>query len=389
MNVVIAAGIYPPDVGGPATYAESLAAYLSHTGQKVQVICYSDTEGDAHDATTRVFRIRRNIKFLTFVRYCIKLNQLVDTDSVVYAQGPVAGGMQALLISKIRSTPYMVKVTGDYAWEQAAHRYAYGKTIEAFQHEHKLPMMIRGIRFFQRLVVRHAETVIVPSKYLQEIVSGWKADEKKIQVIRNAVSVRNASADDREKYRQSFAFKGFTILSGGRLVPWKGFDGLIKAFSGLHAQYPSASLVIVGDGPERSSLEELIQHNHLEQCVVLAGKQSAAMMNQYYEAADMFMLNSSYEGLSHMLLEAQSHSLPCAASLVGGNAECIVDGETGLLFPHNDIEKIKDSMEFYLNHADKRKAFAEKARQQLESWTTTMMFAKTGEVVQSALHTTL
>ena len=71
---------------------------------------------------------------------------------------------------------------------------------------------------------------------------------------------------------------------------------------------------------------------------------TAEQMVEYFQAVDGFILNSGYEGLSHVLLEALSFGLPTAASNVGGNPEVIMANKTGVLFDYNELESINSAV---------------------------------------------
>src|SRR3989344_6112664 len=118
MHLLIAAGIFPPDIGGPATYAERLASGLARKGHSVRVVCYSSTMDD-EPRPYRVIRIkRRSLKGITFFNYLAQLLWHAVWADCVYAQGPVAGGFQSLIAHVLTRKLYFVNVTGVYAREQ-------------------------------------------------------------------------------------------------------------------------------------------------------------------------------------------------------------------------------------------------------------------------------
>jgi glycosyltransferase involved in cell wall biosynthesis len=384
MKILLAAGIYPPDVGGPATYTRLLASYLVSQGHQVVVICYSDTEGTSSSDGIIVHRVSRHAaKIVTFFRYVRVLWRESDSSAILYAQGPIAGGLQSFLVHWFKRLSYSVKITGDYAWEQATHRFHNTDSIDVFQKRDNQVLQIKILRFLQRLVVRNARTVIVPSEYLKTIVEGWIDTCDTVKVVRNAVQIMHHDHYERAAFRTALGFTSFTVLSGGRLVPWKGLQTLIRAFASIVSTHTDVRLVIVGDGPLRSHLAVLIDELHLADVITLAGTQSRDMMVKYYTAADMFILNSSYEGLSHMLLEAQSHGVPCAASNVGGNPECITHMDTGQLFTFDDQDSICASIEYVITHQIEARDYALRAQDRLRSWTFDMMLQATERILGS------
>ena len=122
------------------------------------------------------------------------------------------------------------------------------------------------------------------------------------------------------------------IGSVGRLAHVKGYDRLIHAFAQLAT--PSASLILVGEGPEREALEALAASLGIAARVIFAGYQSEPGL--YLGAMDLFVLPSRSEGVSLSLLEAMAAGVPVAATDVGANREVLDDGRCGLLLPDDE-----------------------------------------------------
>ena len=184
----------------------------------------------------------------------------------------------------------------------------------------------------------------MPSKYLAGIVKGWGVPEVKIKVIYNGVDFK-PSGLLREEARNKVGIHGNIILSVGRLVPWKGFRMLIKMMPRLLELKQFSRLVIIGDGPDKKPLESMVKNMDLGQKVFLVGKKSKDELAVYLAAADIFILNSGYEGFSHQILEAMTCGVPVIASAAGGNKEVVIQGENGFLVRYNDefnlVEAIK------------------------------------------------
>ena len=113
----------------------------------------------------------------------------------------------------------------------------------------------------------------------------------------------------------------------GRLVPWKRVDRILEAI----VQIRNMGLVIVGDGPERERLERMAWGLGLNDRVYFAGSRSKPETLSLMAACDLFVLNSIYEGLPHVVLEAMSLGLPVVATSVGGTPEVVQHGKNGIL----------------------------------------------------------
>jgi sugar transferase (PEP-CTERM/EpsH1 system associated) len=124
---------------------------------------------------------------------------------------------------------------------------------------------------------------------------------------------------------------GFHVGCVARLAAVKDHGTLLDAFARFRSARPDAHLTLVGDGPERACLEERAARLDLGRAVTFAG--ARADVARILAAFDVFAISSLSEGLSLTLLEAASAGLAVVATRVGGNAEVVVDGETGLLVP--------------------------------------------------------
>lgn len=276
MRLIIATGIYPPDIGGPATYSKGIAGELGRRGWYVKIITYADK---IHPLTRgEVIRIsrKRNVVMRYFL-YTRELTKLAKKADLIYAQGPVSEGLPAYLASKITGKKYVLKVVGDPAWERFLSRKQENKKtkkqekaeninsedgkfvdLEKFQGMRGLPLKIKILRWIERLVSKNAEKIITPSEYLKKIVMMWGADFEKIQVIYNSIDdTKDEISVNKEEIRN---LGGDIILSAGRLAPWKGFGVLIDIMPKLLAVNPNFKLVIVGDGPEYGNLVSSIKY---------------------------------------------------------------------------------------------------------------------------------
>lgn len=123
------------------------------------------------------------------------------------------------------------------------------------------------------------------------------------------------------------------VIFTGRLHPQKNLDVLLDVWPEVHSK-TGAALLLVGDGPERSRLEERVAASGLAERVVFTG--AVADPAEHLRAASVFALPSVAEGMSNSLLEAMATGLPCLASTIGGNTDLIEHQRTGLLIDPQD-----------------------------------------------------
>jgi glycosyltransferase involved in cell wall biosynthesis len=150
------------------------------------------------------------------------------------------------------------------------------------------------------------------------------------------------------------------IIWTGRLDPVKGFEEMLAAFSLVRRDRP-ARLVLVGDGPYRSTLEGLIRDNNLSSYVVLTGQRNdvPALLN----SADLFLFCSRTEGLPNALLEAMAAALPIVATNVPGCRDLIKPGETGILVRPGSPEAIAQGIRLVLDDPARGRSCGQRARE--------------------------
>lgn len=332
MRVLIATPLYPPELGGPATYSRALEEGLPTRGVEVTLVKFGD--------------VKHLPKGIRHALYFWRVLMAGRTADVILALDAVSVGFPTMLASKVLRKPYIVKIVGDYAWEQGRSRAKMWLPLDEFVHTKDLPPLVHFLRLVQKNVVLAAQKIIVPSQYLQTIVSAWGVPEERITVIYNAVP-EEQNGDVPETLKEK---KPQRIVSAGRLVPWKGMHGLISAMVHVLEKYPHAELVLVGDGPDKASLERFARARLGEGNVLFTGALTHPQTLAVIASADVFVLNSTYEGLSHILIEAMSRARPIIATNTGGNPELIQDKKTGLLIPVGDPEILGKKIVDLLKH---------------------------------------
>ncbi len=350
-KILIATGIYPPDIGGPATYSKLLADELPKHGIEVMVLTFG--------------AVRHLPKVIRHLAYFFKtLSQGREVD-IIYAQDPVSVGLPALWAARLLRKRFLLRLGGDYAWEQGVARFGVKDTLDEFVKKYDVyPLSVRMLKKIQTYVAQHAETVIVPSRYLASIVQVW-GRKINVKVIHNAFSLNSVSdsntytsytltlvPESKDELRKKLNFQGKVILSAGRFVPWKGFDMLIEIMPDLRREVPDAFLYIVGEGPEQPFLKTLVEKHNASEYIHFLGTLPRITLLQYIKASDVFALNTGYEGLSHQLIEAMSLHTPVVTTNIPGNKELIRDGISGILLSYNDKKAFTDTLIRVLSEFD-------------------------------------
>ena len=142
------------------------------------------------------------------------------------------------------------------------------------------------------------------------------------------------------------------ILCVGRLVSSKGQRILIEAVARLRKAGHDVKLQLVGDGPDRADLEELVRELDLSQAVAFAGIVNQDNIGAYYRDADIFALASFAEGIPVVLMEAMAMEIPCVATRITGIPELIEDGVSGLLVAPSDVDGLAAAIERLIASAE-------------------------------------
>lgn len=322
MKILIITGIFPPDIGGPATYVPQIAEALSGRGHQITVVALSDRLD--HEDTVYPFGVirlpRKEFKLWRWLHTVVKLIQLGRKADLLFVNGLA---MEAALANLVLRKPMVQKVVGDLAWERATNLSWVKDNFEEFQKK-RYGLKVEALKALRGWWTRRADRVIVPSQYLARWVAHWGVPEERIVVIYNAVEPIDGLKPLPIPLKTPV--KAITV---GRLVLWKRIDKLLEALS----QVPELGLAVVGDGPERSRLGVLAKRLGVSERVYFAGSRSKLETLRLMAACDFFVLNSTYEGLPHVVLEAMALGLPVVATAVGGTPEIVKDGETGILVP--------------------------------------------------------
>ncbi|MCH6236518.1 glycosyltransferase [Cognataquiflexum rubidum] len=201
-------------------------------------------------------------------------------------------------------------------------------------------------RLIFRLTFNLAHQVIGISEAVkQRIVDLGEVNGDKVRVVYNPVAIKEGVGRSYSSRNiKSVITKSFVLVTTGRLVQIKNQDLLIKVFSRLIINNPDKKLElwIVGEGPERESLQATIQDLGVVDKVMLYGYQENVF--PYLNQADAFILPSFSEGFSISLVEAMSSGLPCIATKIGGPSEIITSG-TGYLIDPKDSNDILDKIQ--------------------------------------------
>jgi glycosyltransferase involved in cell wall biosynthesis len=334
VKVVVVSGIWPPDVGGPASHAPALADALLAAGHAVEVVTTAAAAPEA-----RVYRVRWvsrtrpvPLRHLAVVREVARAARGADR---VYATSMVR---RAALGAAIARRPLVVKLVSDEAFERAVRAGRFPGTLEDFQRVSGGPRL-RLLRASRNRALRRAAHVVVPSAYLRDLALGWGVAPERLTVVPNPAPSL-PPLPDRDAARGALGLDGVTLAAAGRLTRQKALG---DAFAAV-ARVDGVSLVVAGDGPERGALEQRAAELGLDGRVRFVGPLARNEVLTLFRAADAALLSSAWENLPHSVVEALAVGTPVVATAVGGVPEVVRDGENGLLVAPGDVAALADAI---------------------------------------------
>ncbi|MBA7657123.1 D-inositol-3-phosphate glycosyltransferase [subsurface metagenome] len=153
------------------------------------------------------------------------------------------------------------------------------------------------------------------------------------------------------------------LLFVGRFVPLKNLPFLITTFREVVKEKKDIRLILVGEGPLKSTIKRLVKKYRLEGYIIFTGKVPNKELPPYYSAADIFVIPSSYDNFPNAVLEAMSCSLPVIATRVGGIPQQITHYKNGLLVKSENIDEFKKAILYLLTHEDLARAMGKENRE--------------------------
>lgn len=165
-----------------------------------------------------------------------------------------------------------------------------------------------------------------------------------VQVVYNGIQPLTPNPERVTQLRHELGINADTVVLGtvARLDPVKNQQMMLQAFSQVVRKHTDVVLLIVGDGPEREKLKQLIKHLNIEKNVYLVGFRTN--VSDYLKIMDIYLLSSHTEGTSMTLLEAMNIGLPCVVTDVGGNPEIVISKQTGLLSQGGDEFRFSENI---------------------------------------------
>jgi len=365
MKVLIVSGIWPPDVGGPASHAPEVAEWLRERGHEVEAVVTAGS-APAPEAYPVRFASRSlppGVRHAAALRLIVARARQVD---VVYSTGMFGRSSLGAFLAR---TPLVLKLTADPAFERARRRGLVAGEVGDFQAGGG--GLLAGIlRRARDAAVARAAHIVCPSAFMRELVVSWGVPGERVTLLPNsAPRVTDAAAFDPGP-RPVLAF-------AGRLTAQKDLGVALAALRELDG----VRLLIAGDGPERERLEAAAGDR-----VEFLGPLPRARVLGLLAAADAAILTSAWENFPHGVVEALAVGTPVIATRTGGVAEVVVDGKNGLLVEPGDTRAFIEAVRRYLGDADLQARLRAAAVPSVAAYDADAVYVQLEAILQKAAH---
>jgi glycosyltransferase involved in cell wall biosynthesis len=373
MKVLIVSGIWPPDVGGPASHAPELAEFLSGRGHEVEVVTTAP-----HSPAATPYPLRWTSRRLPVGARHVHATGLVARRArgadVVYSTGMIG---RSALGSSLARTPLVLKLTSDPAYERSLRYRLHTSGLEEFQETGGARVAV--LRRARDLALRRAARIVCPSASLRELSLRWGVPADKVIVLPNPVSTPPGLAD-RDELRRRHGLDGPTLVFAGRLTPQKSLDVALAALE----RSEGVSLLLAGDGPDRAELERRASELSLDGRARFLGPQPRETVFELLRAGDAALLSSSWENFPHMVVEALAVGTPVVSTDTGGVAEVVTDGENGLLVPPGEPEALAAAIQRYFRDQPLRERLRAAAAASVEDYAPERIYTRLEEILAEA-----
>jgi glycosyltransferase involved in cell wall biosynthesis len=376
MRVLIVSGIWPPDVGGPASHAPDVADFLHEHGHQVEVVTTADAPPAPRAYPVRAVP-RHHRPGVRHYHGAALVHHRARENDVVYTTGMFG---RTALGATVARTPYVVKLTADPAFERARRRGLVAGDVDEFQRL-RAGAVVTTLRFARDLELRGAAHVFTPSAYLRELSISWGVPAERVSVLPNPAP-RVPDLAPRDDLQRSFGLNGATLAFAGRLTAQKSLGRALEAV----AEADGVRFVIAGDGPDRGMLEARARELGLGERVRFLGPQPRERIVELFRAADAAILSSSWENFPHTVVEALAVGTPVLAMDAGGVAEVVHDGVNGLLVPAGDTRALGHAVRRYFADAALRERLRAAAAESVRDYARDVVFGELETTLRRVAH---
>jgi len=296
LKVLLATGVYPPDIGGPATYVKILEKELPKHGVDVKIVTY----GDGSDNKNVTYISRKQNIILRYLRSFIIVWRLAKDCDVLYSFDLISIGLSCALVKILKpKLKFIVRLGGDRQWENAVEKGGYKNTLRQYYIDKNFSLKEKMFYALSDFVLSLADKVIFNAEILKDIyVNQRRLNKEKTQVIKNILPSININ--NYIKKERSYN----VVLFIGRIIKVRNIKRLIEAFEIIKKENSRCVLEIVGDGPEKNNIIEYVNDRKLNNKIIIKdGVNREDVLNKIFNS-DVVVLPSITEINANTVIEA-------------------------------------------------------------------------------------
>ncbi len=309
MKILIASGIFIPEVGGPATYADKLAREMTSLGHKVAVVSYSDKESYEldKDLPYKVYRVKRQNKIINYIAYWMTIKQVLSNNQyeVIYCFDYFSAGLPSVIANKKFNLKIMIRVGGDFIWERYIARSGDLVTLREF-YQRGLHLRFEKLRFrIINWVFKQVDKIIFTTQFQRDIfVKMYYISKERTRIIPNPLANHEVELLDKIQPQKE-------ILFVGRFIHKNNIFFLLDAF--LEADLKGFSLHFIGEGPLKGELIDHISQNNIQN-VSVEQKRIGSELIKRLKQGHLVVFPSLTDISPNSLLECLKNKIPFVAT---------------------------------------------------------------------------
>lgn len=253
-SILIATGIYPPELGGSGEYAKKLARIWSlEKKYKISVLTFADNSDSSLEEGFEVFRISRKSKFrhLNYLFACLRLGKRCDAILVL---DNFSAAFPSALANLFLKKKMVLRNGGDFLWEKAVESGAYFGTFRKY-YESKLSFKEKLIKFLINFSMLRANKIVFSGDFQRQVfLKNYSIKENNTLIIENPYETKkDLSSIKNHVSREKI------IIYAGRIMRLKNLDLLIDVFLKFKKNHNEFKLKILGDGPYKGSIDSRVK----------------------------------------------------------------------------------------------------------------------------------
>ncbi|MCS6907993.1 MAG: glycosyltransferase, partial [Anaerolineales bacterium] len=378
MRIGMLTDVYKPYVSGITNYIELNKKWLEQKGHEVFVFTFGGenyTDGEERNIIRSPGLPLLDTGYYLGFRYSSEATRLLRMMDIVHVHHPFLSGSLSLRYCRPRGIPIVFTNHTRYDLYARAYLPVLGELVGEPALEAYLPVFCRAV-----------DVVISPSDGMRKVLLRLGVNVE-IQVVPNGVDLTAFRQPIQAAHRVDLGFdeQNIVLIYVGRLGPEKNLPFLIRCFAGVIQAFPQTRLLLVGDGPEKKTLQELVSQLGISPYVCFTGMVPYERVCQYLKMADVFVTASVTEVHPLSVIEAMAAGLPVLGIHSPGISDTVCDGVSGFLVGEEDMVAYAAKMARMISDKEERRRMGEAAQKEAERFSIDQTGARMLEIYREAI----